>query len=171
MEAVIMIDTFRRAGWKVDVVGLKKGSVECSRGVKISPDMTWGQIDPAGYEVIALPGGNLGTLNLMEDERILDALRRQHTAGRLVAAICAAPLVLQKAGLLHGKRVTCHPLAAGQLNDADRLDQRVVIDGNIVTSQGPGTTFAFALALIALRDGREKANEIARGMVQEDWEV
>lgn len=165
MEAVIVIDVFRRAGWMVDVAGLKKGIVEASRGVKLMPDRMWEQVDPAGYEVIALPGGNLGTIHLMEDERVLDALREHHRRGKLIAAVCAAPLVLQKAGILTGRRVTCHPLAAAQLTDALRVDERVVIDDNLVTSQGPGTTFAFALAVIALREGRAKAEELARGMV------
>lgn len=168
MEAVIIIDVFRRAGWTVDVVGLKKGVVEASRGVKLMPDRMWEQVDPSAYEVIALPGGNVGTMHLMEDERVLEALRAQHRAGKLIAAICAAPLVLQKAGIIDRKRVTCHPLAAGQLTVANRVDERVVIDDHIVTSQGPGTTFAFALAIVALREGRKKARELASGMVLDD---
>ncbi|HMP89387.1 MAG TPA: DJ-1/PfpI family protein [Kiritimatiellia bacterium] len=165
MEAVIMIDVFRRAGWRVDAVGLKPGVVVASRGVKIVPDMTWDKINPGDYQVIALPGGNVGTMHLAEDERVLDALREHHALGRLVAAVCAAPLVLEKAGIIDQKRITCHPLAAAQLTSAVRLNDRVVVTENIVTSQGPGTTFSFALAIIAIRDGREKANEIARGMV------
>lgn len=165
MEAVIMIDTFRRAGWRVDVAGMKNGMVEASRGVKLMPDMTWEQVNPDDYEVIALPGGNIGTIHLMEDERVLEALREHHRKGRLVAAVCAGPLVLQKAGIIDQKRVTCHPLAASQMTRAVRIDERVVISDNIVTSQGPGTSFVFALSIISLREGREKVMEIARGMV------
>jgi len=165
MEAVIMIDTFRRAGWRVDAVGFKQGVVEASRGVKLMPDLLWEQINYDDYEVIALPGGNLGTMNLMEDERVLDAVRKHFHAGRLVAAVCAAPQVLQRAGIIDQKRVTSHPLAADKLTRAKRVDERVVVTDNIVTSQGPGTTFAFALTIISLRDGRAKAEEIARGMV------
>jgi len=165
MEAVIMIDTFRRAGWRVDAVGLKPGVVEASRGVKLMPDMTWDKINLDDYQVIALPGGSVGTMHLMEDERVLNAVRAHHHKSRLIAAVCAAPLVLEKAGIIDQKRVTCHPLAAAQLVRAVRINDRVVVNENIVTSQGPGTTFAFALAIITLRDGREKADEIARGMV------
>jgi len=165
MEAVIMIDTFRRAGWRVDAVGFKKGAVEASRGVKLMPDMMWEDINSDEYEVIALPGGNLGTINLMEDERVLEAVRKHHRAGRLTAAICAAPQVLQKAGIIDHKRITSHPLAADKLTRARRVNERVVVTENIVTSQGPGTTFAFALTIISLRDGRAKAEEVAHGMV------
>jgi protein deglycase len=165
MEAVIMIDSFRRAGWRVDVAGIKSGVVEASRGVKLVPDMMWEQVNPDDYEVIALPGGNLGTMHLMEDERVLEALREHHKKGRLTAAVCAGPLVLQRAGIIDQKRITCHPLAAANVTSAVRVDERVVVTENIVTSQGPGTTFAFALTIIALREGRAKAVEIARGMV------
>lgn len=165
MEAVIMIDVFRRAGWRVDVVGLKPGVVEASRGVKLMPDMQWEQVDPHGYEVIALPGGNLGTEHLMDDERVLEAIRAQHRANKLVAAVCAGPLVLQRAGILDGQRVTCHPLAAPEMKAAKHVDEAVVVSDHIVTSQGPGTTFAFALSIIALREGRKKALDICRGMV------
>ena len=165
MEAVIMIDTFRRAGWRVDAIGLKPGLVEASRGVKLMPDMTWDKITIGDYQVIALPGGNLGVMHLSEDDRVLNAIREHYFNGRLVAAICAGPLVLERAGIIDQKRITCHPLAASHLTSAVRLNDRVVVTDNIVTSQGPGTTFAFALTIIAIRDGREKADEIARGMV------
>lgn len=165
MEAVIMIDVFRRAAWRVDVVGLRPGVVEASRGVKIMPDRFWEQVDPHAYEVIALPGGNLGTTHLMDDERVIEAVRHQHRVGKLVAAICAGPLVLQRAGILDGHMVTCHPLAAAELKSGKRIDDAVVISDHIVTSQGPGTTFAFALSIVALRDGRKKALDICQGMV------
>jgi protein deglycase len=171
MEAVIMIDVFRRAGWQVDVAGIKPGVVTASRGVKLLPDMPWEEIDPHAYEIIALPGGNVGTLHLMEDKRVLQAIREQHEAGKLIAAVCAGPLVLQRAGVLEHQTLTCHPLAAHELTVGKRLDHHVVVSDHIVTSQGPGTTFAFALSIIALRDGREKAQEIARGMVLKSSEI
>lgn len=165
MEAVIMIDVFRRAGWRVDAVGLKPGTVEASRGVKIVPDRMWEEIDPLLYDVIAIPGGNQGTIHLMNDERVLDALRHHYRAGKWVAAVCAGPLVLQRAGIISDERVTCHPLAAPELKAGTYVDQAVVVSGHLVTSQGPGTTFAFALSIVALRDGRKKALDISRGMV------
>ncbi|HMO51369.1 MAG TPA: DJ-1/PfpI family protein [Kiritimatiellia bacterium] len=171
MEAVILIDVFRRAGWRVDAVGLRDGVVTASRGVKLVPDVTWSEIDPDGYDVIALPGGNLGTENIMQDARVLAAVRTQHAAGRWVAAVCAAPLVLQAAGIIDGKNVTCHPLAADRLTHATRLENTVVVHDRIITSQGPGTTFVFALAVIAHIEGKEKAREIARGLVIPDAAV
>lgn len=165
MEATIIIDVLRRAGWEVCVAGLQPGPVVASRGVKLLADRLWDEIDPNAFDVIALPGGNLGTENLRTDARVLAALRILHDAGKIVAAVCAAPLVLQEAGLLAGRKATCHPGAAARLTVTPRRDERVVIDGRIVTSQGPGTSFAFALALVALVEGEERAKEIARGLV------
>jgi 4-methyl-5(b-hydroxyethyl)-thiazole monophosphate biosynthesis len=165
MEAVIMIDVFRRAGWRVDAVGLRAGVVEASRGVRIVPDKMWDEIDPHGYDVLALPGGNGGTQNLIKDERVLEAICHQHVAGKFVAAVCAGPLVLQRAGILDGVRVTCHPQVAKELTCGIWVDEPVVISNHIVTSQGAGTTFAFALSIISLLEGRKKALDICAGMV------
>jgi 4-methyl-5(b-hydroxyethyl)-thiazole monophosphate biosynthesis len=165
MEAVIIIDTLRRAGWEVVAVGLKPGPVTASRGVRLLPDTTWEDTDPASFDVVVLPGGNEGTENLSRDPRVLETLRAFHEQGKRVAAICAAPLVLQAAGLLAGRRVTCHPGAAAQLTVTERLTEPVVTDHTLLTSQGPGTAIDFALTLIAQVDGREKAEGIARAMV------
>jgi len=165
MEAVIILDTLRRAEWDVVSAGLHPGPVRASRGVVLVPDASWDTLDIDSFDMLVLPGGARGTSNLAGDVRILDALRRFHRSGKLVAAVCAGPLVLQAAGILEGKKVTCHPSAADDLKAAARLPDRVVIDGNLITSQGPGTSFEFALAIVERVDGSGKANRIAHAMV------
>lgn len=165
MEAVIVIDLFRRAGWQVCAAGLKPGPVAASRGVRLLPDAAWDEIDPLSFDVIALPGGAQGTTHLCADARVLAALRALAGRGGITAAVCAAPLVLQAAGLLDGRRATCHPGVAGRLTAARQVDEPVVCDGRVVTSQGAGTTFAFALAIVAMVDGPAKADEIAGAIV------
>ena len=165
MEAVIIIDTLRRAQWEVTSAGLKDGIVTASRGVKLVPDTTWEKINPASFDILVVPGGNGGVENLMADARVLAALKQFQQAGKITAAICAGPLVLQKAGVIDGKNITCYPSAAPQITKAKRLDDRVVKDGNINTSQGPGTSIAFALAIIEHVDGKKKSSEVAKGMV------
>lgn len=165
MEAVIVIDVLRRAGWEVCAAGLRPGPVTASRGVRLMADCLWDEIDPMLFDLIVLPGGNQGTEQLRRDVRVLGALRAFHEAGKIVAAVCAAPLVLQEAGLLAGRKATCHPGAAPRLTVTKRLDERVVIDGRVVTSQGPGTSMAFALALVSIVDGEAHAEEIGRGLV------
>lgn len=165
MEAVITMDTLRRAGWTVISAGIGRRSITASRGVNVVADTEWNGLDLASFDALVVPGGAEGTKALMADATVLDAIRDFAAKGRLVAAICAGPLVLQAAGILNGRRVTCHPAVKDQISGATRLDDRVVVDGRIVTSQGPGTTFEFALTLISLLSGEETANKVRVGLV------
>jgi len=165
IEAVIIIDTLRRAGWDVVSAGIHDGPVTGSRGVAIVPDAEWEDVDVHAFDLMVLPGGNAGTERLSGDPRVLEAVRTFHEAGKRVAAVCAGPLVLQAAGVLGGRTVTCHPGVAERITQARRVDDKVVTDDNITTSQGPGTSFLFALSLIEIVDGKEKAAAIGRAMV------
>ena len=164
LEAVAIIDTFRRARWEVVAAAVKPGPVTASRGVKIIPDASWDDVDPMSFDLMVVPGGSRGVDNLIKDKRVLAAIRQLYDAGKLVAAVCAGPLVLQEAGVLDGKRATCHPDVAAKLTKAKLLDEVVVTDGNIMTSQGAGTSVEFALAIVARVESHAKANEVARGM-------
>lgn len=165
MEAVIVIDVLRRAGWEVCVAGLKPGPVMASRGVRLLADRLWDEIDPLAFDLIVLPGGAKGTENLRSDSRVIRALKDAAQRGKITAAVCAAPLVLQEAGLLGGRKATCHPGVSEKLTVPARSSERVVIDGRVVTSQGAGTTFEFALALVAMVDGPAAAEKIADAVV------
>lgn len=165
MEAVIVIDTLRRAGWEVQAAAVADITITASRGVRLLADTTWEEINPYSFDILVIPGGNGGTQALMTDIRIIDAVRRFVAADKIVAAICAGPLVLQAAGVLDGRRATCHPTARSEISSATLLDDRVVTDGRLLTSQGPGTAIEFALALISMADSSAKAAEIALGMV------
>ena len=165
MEAVIVIDTLRRAKWEVVAAGMKKGVITASRGVKIVPDAAWDEIDPSTFDVIVVPGGGKGVENMLSDGRVAKAVHNLCGAGKIVAAVCAGPLVLQQAGVLAGRKVTCHPDNATKITQAQWMNEPVVIDGNIITSQGAGTCFKFALAIISKVDGSEKSQAVARGMV------
>lgn len=165
MEAVIVIDVFRRAGWAVESVGMKQGPITASRGVRLIPDVTWHEIDPSIFDALVIPGGSLGTDHLAGDQRVLAAIRRFVQNERWVGAICAGTLVLQSAGVLEGRRVTCHPAVASKLTVTKRVDERVVVDGKIVTSQGPGTAFEFAVALVRLIEGKKVASKIEKGLI------
>ena len=163
MEVVMAIDTFRRVPWKVMAVGIKPGLVTASRGVRLLPDAAWSEIDPSAFDILVIPGGQAGTEALARDERVLDAVRSFMRGGKWVAAICAGPLVLQAAGVLAGRRATCHPAVA--LTQTERLPERVVIDGRLITSQGPGTTLEFALAVVREIEGAAKAEQLGQSMV------
>jgi 4-methyl-5(b-hydroxyethyl)-thiazole monophosphate biosynthesis len=166
MEGVILLDVLRRA--RIETVAAAMGEsreVPASRGVTVVADTTWSAVDPSRFDLIAIPGGMGGTRRLQQDQRLLKVLQEFHKAGKPLAAVCAGPLVLQSAGLLKGRTVTCHPGVADELTDARRLDDRVVEDGNLITSQGPGTSFAFALAIMRRLAGEAVANQVAEGLI------
>lgn len=166
MEGVIIVDVCRRAGWRVDVVGLAPGTVTASRGVVVQPDLVWDEVVPLSYDLLILPGGAGGTEALIRDERVLKAIRGFYEAGKWVAALCAGPLAFQAAGILSPhSRVTCHPGVEKKLTTVPRQTARTVVDGKMVTSQGPGTAFEFALTLVRLLEGEEKATRLAREMI------
>lgn len=168
IEAVTIIDVLRRAAVEVVVAGTVAGPVRGSRGVTIVPDATFDQVDLAGFDAIALPGGGPGAAALRADERVRAALACHHAAGRLTAAICAAPTVLAAAGLVAGRRVTGHPSVHEELArdgaDVDP-DRRVVVDGHLITSQGPGTSLEFALALVERLAGPAQVEALGRAML------
>jgi len=164
MEAVILADVLRRAGWNVVLAGLAPGWVTASRGVRLQPDAVWADVAPLDFDILILPGGTEGVAALTADERVLDAVRQFDRHDKWLAAICAAPLVLQAAGILVGRAMTCHPGVKDRITETTRSDSRVVVDRRLVTSQAAGTTFEFALALIRLLESPETADRVAAGL-------
>lgn len=165
MEAVIAIDVLRRAKWDVTAAALEPGTLTASRKVRLVADASWDELRLDDYECLVLPGGAEGTRRLRAHAGVVATVRSFAQTGRWVAAICAAPLVLQDAGVLGGREATCHPGVAGEFTITPRCNDRVVIDGHIVTSQAAGTTFDFALALIEAVDGATAAERVARELV------
>jgi len=164
LEAVAIVDVLRRAELDVTVAGLSERPTGRS-GIPVEPDAQLGELDLDGFTMVVLPGGLGGTEALMADERILALIRRLHDEGRRTAAICAAPMVLAKAGVIEGVEVTAHPSVHGLLGGAIvHAAARVVRSGPIVTSQGPGTAIEFALALVEDLRGPEMAEALARAM-------
>jgi len=160
LEAVTVIDLLRRAGIHVVTAGLDAQPVCASRGVVLLPDMTLEQALENDYDMVVLPGGLPGADHLGDDARIIGLLQEMAAAGKYTAAICAAPRVLARAGLLDGKRATSYPgaLETAAVPGLDYSEEAVVTDGNVVTSRGPGTAMDFALHLIELlaeKTGRE----------------
>ncbi|MBI4361898.1 MAG: DJ-1/PfpI family protein [Euryarchaeota archaeon] len=164
IEATTIIDVLRRGGVEVTAAGLAPGPARGSHGISLLPDTTLDQTRGT-YDAIVLPGGSPGTENLARDPRVLDLLRQHHQAQKTVAAVCAAPSVLARAGLLQGRRATIYPTMTDHLQGAHAESQAVVQDGNLVTSQGPGTTMAFALALLERLAGRARADEVGQRLL------
>jgi 4-methyl-5(b-hydroxyethyl)-thiazole monophosphate biosynthesis len=168
LEAVTMINLFRRAGFTVVSAGLdgERKAVQCARGTMLVPDAILDQCLKTEYDLVALPGGQPGTDNLRRDPRVVKLVRDQAEAGRYLAAICAAPMVLGEAGVLAGKAATSYPgtLDSLGLPGIDYRSEPVVVDGKVVTSKGPGTAMDFALTLIELLAGAEMRRKVESGL-------
>ncbi|MDD1722601.1 MAG: DJ-1/PfpI family protein [Methanothrix sp.] len=161
IEAISVIDILRRAEIEVVTAGLKDGLAEGSHKVKVLPDTTLEKVDWHDFDGLVLPGGAPGFVNLGNDQRILDMAREMNRAGKCVAAICAAPSVLIKAGVLQGRKATVSPSGKAQVQAcADFREDRVVVDKNLITSRAPGTALEFALKLVEALAGREKMEQV-----------
>ncbi len=162
-EAVTIVDVLRRAGIGVDTVGIPGTSVIGGHSIRVNTDKRLAEINVDDYDGIVLPGGNRGTENLVRTAQVIEMIKKFNSKGKLVGAICAAPLVLVKAGILENKKATIHPGMERELPHP-RSDP-VVVDGNVVTSQGVGTALDFSLKLVEILVGKGKVFEIRSGLV------
>jgi 4-methyl-5(b-hydroxyethyl)-thiazole monophosphate biosynthesis len=165
IEAITVVDVLRRAGVKVIVAGLESGPVTGSHEITVRPDTSIDQVSPLSVDMVVLPGGMPGSLHLRDDARVQGFLREMHRAGKYTCAICAAPVALKAAGIVGGRRLTSHPVVRNELRDLDFREDRVVVDGTLVTSRGAGTALEFSLELVRLLAGPEKASEVANQML------
>ncbi|WP_295404294.1 DJ-1 family glyoxalase III [uncultured Thiocystis sp.] len=168
LEAVTIIDLLRRADIDVVTASLEEGPVTASRGTVLLADTVLDAVLEEDFDMIVLPGGLPGADHLETDERVIALLRRQQSAGRYAAAICAAPKVLARAGLLDDKTATCYPgsVNANAYPRVKFVATPVVADGLVVTSRGPGTAMDFALQLIELLQGRDRRDQVENALVR-----
>jgi len=167
-EAITPVDLLRRAKVDVDVVSVMPTlEIEASRNVKITADKLISDIIFDDYDLLVLPGGVRGTNNLNACEELKKNLVRFNDQGKGIAAICAAPTVFAGLGLLKGKTSTCNPgfweeLRAGGANVIE--DSKVVVNGNIITSQAMGTSVDFGLALVGYLCGEDAREELRKNI-------
>lgn len=167
-EAIAPIDMLRRAGRDVVTVGIKHDDIRSSHGVPVLCDMTDMQVQlDERLEMIVLPGGMPGTLNLEENPVVQSAISYCAEKNIPIGAICAAPSILGKAGLLKGREAICFPGFEKYLEGAKISDKKVVTDGNITTAAGAGAAIEFGLRLTEILCGKEKAQSV-RAAIQSD---
>lgn len=168
LEAVTVIDLLRRAEIEVVTAGIESGPVTGSRGTVILPDSTLDAEQERDFDMVVLPGGMPGSAHLDADPRVHRILRRQQETGRFLAAICAAPRVLARSGLLDGLAATAYPGALDRTvyPGVRWLEDAVVVDGQVITSRGPGTAMDFALCLVEILVGAEGRDRVEGALVR-----
>lgn len=165
IEAVTVIDILRRAGIEVTVAGVSPDPISGRNGIRLVADCPIEGVDAADVDMVVLPGGMQGAEHLGKCAATQRLLKEAAQQGKYLAAICAAPTVLAGLGLIAGKQVTSHPSVAGKLGRVAYREDRVVIDGRIITSRGPGTAMEFAMTLVEILAGKEKVAEVNRGVL------
>ena len=170
IEAITIIDVLRRA--EVEVTTLSAGGtgpggleVKGSHGIVVKADRALSAGSDEAWDMVILPGGMPGSTNLRDHEGVQALIKKQAQSGRKLGAICAAPIALGAAGVLEGKKATSYPGFEKELRGAKVVADRVVRDGNVITSRGPGTAMEFALEVAADLKGRPVADKLRAGML------
>ncbi len=165
IEAVTIIDVLRRADIKVTTAYIDKNPVTGSHDIPVTADIEIKTINESEISGIVLPGGMPGSDNLKKNNKVIELVKKINLNGGLTGAICAAPIVLGHAGLLHGKKATCYPGFEEHLKGAIIVKKGpVVTDGNIITARGPGCAMAFALEIIASVNGEDQMTRLKNSM-------
>ena len=161
-EAITTADIMIRGGLDVKLVSVTgEKTVKGTHGIDIVADELFEEADFDAADALVLPGGMPGTSNLMVHEGLIKLLKESNEKGKKIAAICAAPMVLGKNGILKGRKAVCYPGCEEALEGAEIASATVITDGNITTSKGPATATDFGLELVSIFVGKEKADEVA----------
>ena len=164
IEAVTIADVLRRANFTVDLIGVNSRQVMGSHQISIMTDELLQNILIEKYDAIVLPGGMPGSENLSENEEVINLLQHFNQQNKIIGAICAAPLALNSAGILVGRKITSHPSIAHQLYNSTYTNDTVSVDDNIVTGKGAGTALDFSLKLVAVLGYPNIAVNLAKNM-------
>lgn len=161
IEAITVIDILRRAGIEVITAGINDTKVQGSHGITVIADKTLPAIK-GDFDACVLPGGMPGAANLASSENVKSFIKQMDKNGKIIAAICASPaIVLAPIGILRNKTATCYPGMQEKFgNETIYKEETVVIDGNIITSRGPGTALPFSLAILEKLSGKEAGEKM-----------
>lgn len=160
-EAIVPADLLRRTGAEVALVGVTGRVVTGAHGIAVQSDLELAQVKQDALELLMLPGGLGGVQNIGASPAAMELIRDAAEAGRYVAAICAAPSLLGKLGLLDGRRAVCYPGLEKAMGAADaQTGHSVVADGRFITGEGPGAAFDFGLKLVETLKGADAAEQV-----------
>lgn len=165
IEALAPVDILRRRNQEVVTLSIT-GSlfVESSHGITVKADMLFEEADLSDADMLLLPGGMPGSVNLNNHEGVRQALIAQYERGGRIGAICAAPMVLGSLGLLEGRRATCSPGFEVYLKGAEYTHELFTVDGNIITGEGPAATLPYAYKILSFFVGEEETRTLQHKM-------
>ena len=165
IEALTACDLLRRAGVEVALVGVNGMEILGSHGITVRADMPLEGVRADNMEMVVLPGGLRGVQSLLNCQTVLEITKWAWGAGKYVCAICAAPTILAKLGLLNDMPVTCYPGKEPEMGNARIKDAPVVRKGHLITGRAAGSSVLFALTLISALKGDEEAQRISQQIV------
>jgi DJ-1 family protein len=163
IEAIVPIDVWRRAGLEVTTAGLIAGSITASRKTRHLPDVLLDDVLDQPFDLIYLPGGRPGADNLASHKKLMEKVTNHFKVGGWLAAICAAPLGLDRAGLLDGKRFTCHPTIHSEIKNKP-INERIVVDGKLITGIAAGAAMELGFKVVEIIKGGEAFTDLNKGL-------
>ena len=165
IEAVAVIDVCRRAGIEVIVAGVDGDIIKGANNIVLKTDCSIDDVNADDLDMIVLPGGLGGTNVLSSNQTVQNLLKKMKVDEKLIGAICAAPIALNKAGVLNQK-YTCYPSVEDQIRiDGYTKSEKVVIDGKVMTSRGPGTSICFGLEIVKALVDKETYLSLKGGLL------
>jgi 4-methyl-5(b-hydroxyethyl)-thiazole monophosphate biosynthesis len=165
IEMMTIIDVLRRAGVDVVLASLDGTAATGRSGVKVTADMNMDEAAAMDFDMVVLPGGLPNAYTLRDDSRVIELIKKTASKGSTVAAICAAPAALEKAGVLKGREATNYPSLKSDLESCSYQEKTVVQSGNVITSRGPATAMEFALKLAETLAGAQIAAQVAEDLL------
>lgn len=164
-EAIVPADLLRRAGIEVQLAGVSGRKVTSSHSITVECDCTLKELDEEALEMLILPGGLGGVETILNSERALGVIQRAADRGTYIAAICAAPTILARLGMLDRRKAVCYPgMEDLMLSAVVQRGTPVVVDGHLITAEAAGSSFAFGLKLVEILAGQDKAEEVRQGV-------
>ncbi|MCK9444299.1 MAG: DJ-1/PfpI family protein [Tissierellaceae bacterium] len=167
VEALTTVDYLRRQGIVVDTASITDDlKVRGAHNIVVLADRTLADLSESReYDGVIIPGGIPGATNLRDNSKVIEVVREVYNNGKLAAAICAGPIVLERAGIIRDKKVTSYPGFSGDLKDSIYDEEDVVVDGNIITARGPALAVDFAIEIIRYLLGDKEVQNLKRDIL------
>lgn len=166
VEALTVVDYLRRVELDIKMVNVKNTDfVTGSHGIEVKTDLKISGLKLDDCKAVILPGGIPNSTTLRDDVNVIKVIKTLYERGDIVAAICAAPIALERAGILEGKTITSHPSVKEEFKNVNYIEEKVAVDKNIITSRSAGVAIDFALKLVEILKSKKESEELAKSLL------